>query len=222
MRSHYVKNSPQILAASEYVEQEPFANRGKWRESLGIAPEAPLCLEIGCGKGRFLEEMARQEPDAGWIGLERISSVLCRAAQRMDALAEDQAPHHLRLIRAEALQLGEIFADGEISRIYLNFSDPWPKVKHYKRRLTSDRFLPIYRRIMTPDGCLQLKTDSDDLFAFSLQSLAEDGWRIGVREDDLQASPYAGDNIMTEYEIFFTAQGKPIHLLRAFPPVSGT
>lgn len=210
MRIRYLKNTEEILAASSFVVADPAELRGKWRR----APEQRLCLEIGCGKGRFIKEMASRHPDGLWIGDERMSTILARAAGQMDP----EADHNVRLIRWDAQELDQVFAEGELSCIYLNFSDPWPKEKHAKRRLTSKRFLPLYARLLNAEGWLSFKTDNDALFAFSLESLKEQGWSIGEMSDDLHHSPYIEGNVMTEYEENFVRAGKNIHYLKAYPP----
>ena len=239
MRVRHVKNSGEILAASPYFEADPARFCGRWKEKLGVER---LYLEIGCGKGRFITEMAKKNaPEAGFIGLERISSVLCRAAERLqaeegssvDALPgspepvpdepEKQPERRLPivLLREEGLDLPKLFLPGEPDGIYLNFSDPWPRARHTKRRLTSDRFLPIYEELLTGGGkagFLQMKTDNDDLFAFSLENLAVRGWTVEKQTDDLVNSPFACGNVRTEYEEQFVAEGRKIHYLLGFPP----
>lgn len=221
MRNHFVRNNAEILAASSYVIQDPPALRGHYRERLG-APR--LNLEIGTGKGRFLTDAARAVPSEGWIGVERIGSVLCKAAGALDRLIPAAALHNICLIRSEAEDLPDYFEPGEIDALYLNFSDPWPKAKHAKRRLTSARFLSLYERILAPGGILYLKTDSDILYSFSLEELPARGWTILASEDDYR--PDAGDTsvqaIPTEYELQFRKEGLPIHMLRAQCPTSAS
>lgn len=215
MRVRYMKESPQILTASRFVEEEPGLYKGKWREKLGAEE---LCLEIGCGLGGFIGAMASQNPRQGWIGVERIGTVLAKATQR---LAREEATRDLRnlaLVRGEAMSLPEMIAPGELDRIYLNFSDPWPKERHAKRRLTSDRFLPVYGSLLRAGGVLQMKTDNDQLYAYSLERLQAAGWRILCQSEDLHDSPYAEGNVMTEYETHFTQLGKNINFFRALPP----
>ncbi len=217
MRNHFVKNNAEILAASSYVIQDPAALRGHYRDRLGAAR---LNLEIGTGKGRFLTDAARSFPSEGWIGLERIGSVLCKAAGALDKLRPEAALHNICLIRSEAEALPDYFAPGEIDALYLNFSDPWPKAKHAKRRLTSGRFLSIYQKILAPGAILYLKTDSDILFASSLEELPAHGWTILAQEEDY--CPDTGDTsaqaIPTEYETQFRKEGRRIHMLRAQVP----
>lgn len=212
MRIRYLKNTEQILRESPFVVQDPAACKGQWRRQEGQL----LCLEIGCGKGQFVREMARRAPEQLWVGDEKMSTILARAAGHLDA----EIDHNIRLIRWDALELEEVFAPGEVDRLYLNFSDPWPKDKHAKRRLTSERFLPLYGRLLSSEGYLQFKTDNDDLFAFSVESFEKHGWHILERSDDLHHSAYAEGNVMTEYEENFVRIGKNIHYLKATAPKS--
>lgn len=215
MRVRYMKESPEILSASRLVEEAPQKLRGAWRANIGTET---LCLEIGCGLGSFIGEMARLAPQEGWIGLERIGTVLAKASQRLEKGEETSQLQNLRLIHGEAQGLAEIFAPGELDRIYLNFSDPWPKARHAKRRLTSEGFLRIYAEILREGGILQMKTDNDDLYAYSLEQIQADGWEILCQSEDLHHSVYAEGNVMTEYEAKFTEQGKTIHFFRAAAP----
>lgn len=212
MRIRYLKNTEQILQQSPFVIEDPTIWKGQWKKS-SEQPAEKLCLEIGCGKGQFIREMSRKYPEQLWIGDEKMSTILARAAGRLDP----EIDRNVRLIRWDAQKLEEVFEDGEVDRLYLNFSDPWPKDKHARRRLTSEWFLPVYRRLLAADGWLQFKTDNDALFAFSLESFVKHGWEICEYSDDLHASPYAEGNVMTEYEENFVKLGKNIHYLRAIP-----
>lgn len=214
MRIRYLKNTDQILQSSPSVIGDPTGYKGQWRAAFdGAADPKGLCLEIGCGKGRFIREMGRRHPELLWIGDEKFSTILARASGNLDA----EIDRNIRLICWDAEKLEEIFEPGEIDRIYLNFSDPWPKERHAKRRLTSERFLPLYARLLAQDGFLQFKTDNDALFAFSVESFQNHGWQIVELSDDLHQSPYAEGNVMTEYEQNFVSLGKNIHYLKAIP-----
>lgn len=224
MRIRYKKNTSEILEASDYTVSDPTALKGHWRENYGeeadIYPKRRLELEIGCGRGRFLCDMAQLHPNTYFIGDERVRTILARASECIRlSLEGSEALENVRLIDTDALELGEVFEDGEIDRIHLNFSDPWPKKKHAKRRLTSERFLPVYARLLKNGGDLVMKTDNDDLFAFTLETMAAQGWRIVETTDDLHHSPLKGANVMTEYEKNFSSRGKNIHYLKALPPV---
>ncbi|MCD8125836.1 MAG: tRNA (guanosine(46)-N7)-methyltransferase TrmB [Lachnospiraceae bacterium] len=177
------------------------------RASQSVFPEArPLHVEIGMGKGQFLTEMARAHPDINYLGIEKFSSVLVRAVQKQEAL---EFPN-LRLIRMDAEDLLSAFAEGEVDRIYLNFSDPWPKDRHAKRRLTSENFLRRYDVILAKEGRLEFKTDNRELFDFSLESIRDHGWQLLAVTYDLHHSELAEGNIRTEYEERFSALGHPI------------
>lgn len=219
MRVKFMKDNAEILSASSLVIDEPRELKGKWHSLLS---SDSLALEIGCGAGAFIRQMSQRDTDIGWVGLERIGSVLAKAVLRYNREHADapvqEAPENLRLICGDANFLSEYFEFGEVDRIYLNFSDPWPKKHHAKRRLTSEHFLNSYLKVLNPDGFLQMKTDNDDLFAFSLESLKECGWTVLEFSDDLHHSDLLPDNIMTEYEIKFSSAGKNIHYLKAIPP----
>lgn len=198
-----------MIGESEFVVHEPETMKGKWREAFGN--DHPVYVEIGMGKGRFLMDMARLYPEINFIGIEKYSSVLLRAVQKLE---EEELPN-VRLIRMDAEDLENVFAQGELDRIYLNFSDPWPKDRHAKRRLTSDRFLAVYDKILQPDGIIEFKTDNQDLFRYSLESIPEAGWQVTSHTFDLHHSDMAEGNVMTEYETKFSAEGKPICKLTA-------
>lgn len=174
--------------------------------------EKPVHLEIGCGKGDFICGMAEKNPDINFIAIERIPDVLMIAAEKVKAAGY----RNVRLAAFNAAYLPERIAPHSVSRIYLNFSDPWPKKGHAKRRLTHRAFLDIYKQILTPDGSLFLKTDDLQLFEFSIAELRESGFDVRDITYDLHNSPYAENNVMTEYERNFAGQGKPINSLRAY------
>ena len=179
--------------------------KGHWAEVFGN--DHPLQIEIGMGKGTFLMRMAKRYPGINFVGIEKYSSVLLRAIQKMDA---EPLPN-VKLIRMDAEYIEDVFASGEVDRIYLNFSDPWPKEKHARRRLTSRQFLARYGNILKEDGQVEFKTDNEDLFAFSLEEVPEAGWQILEETRDLHADPSMNEgNIMTEYEERFSANGKKI------------
>ena len=216
MRIRYMKEAPRILADSSWVIAYGGTCRGEWARSFDSRIEE-ICLEVGCGMGRFIGEMAARHPEQGWIGLERIGSVLARGVKRLEAAGEGEDRPNLRFLLGDAAELGEIFQEGELSRVYLNFSDPWPKERHAKRRLTAPTYLDIYRKILKEDGILQMKTDNEILFDFSLARLQEKGWQILRQSRDLHGSGILPDNVMTEYEEKFAKQGKQICFLQAAP-----
>ncbi|MBR4979718.1 MAG: tRNA (guanosine(46)-N7)-methyltransferase TrmB [Clostridia bacterium] len=171
----------------------------------------PVHLEIGCGKGDFICGMAEANPDINFIAIERISDVLMLAAEKVKL----RGYKNVRLAVMNAAQLGERFAPGSISRIYLNFSDPWPKKGYAKRRLTYRAFLDIYKTVLTENGSVFLKTDDLNLFDFSIEELTASGFVITDMTRDLHQSEYSEGNVMTEYERNFVSEGKKINMLRA-------
>jgi tRNA (guanine-N7-)-methyltransferase len=183
--------------------------RGRWQERFRAVQ--PLHIEIGMGKGSFLTGMAQAHPEVNYLGIEKYSSVLVRAVQKQEAL---QLPN-LCLVRMDAQYIVDCFEPGEVERIYLNFSDPWPKDRHAERRLTSETFLRRYDRILREGGLLEFKTDNMDLFDFSLESVRDHGWEILAVTRDLHHSDMAEGNIMTEYEAKFAARGQKIAKLVA-------
>lgn len=205
MRLRNINGSKEFIEASPYVIQEPEKLKGKW--SSLFHNNHPIHIEIGMGKGQFIHELAAANPDINYIGIEMYSSVLYRALEKR---AETEL-ENLFFLRFDAKYLADIFDHGEVSRIYLNFSDPWPKDRHAKRRLTSAGFLAIYNEILTSDGFIQFKTDNRDLFDFSVETVEESAlWNINEITYDLHHSEFLEGNIMTEYESRFVAEGKPI------------
>lgn len=211
MRLRNVKGAREALAESGYVEVEPETNRGAWREVFGN--ENPIHMEIGMGKGRFLLEMAARYREINYIGVEMYASVLVRAVEKLKDAPE--LPN-LRLLNVPAETLEAVFVPGEVDRIYLNFSDPWPKARHAKRRLTSPSFLKRYEGILKEGGLLEFKTDNRDLFAYSLESVEQSGWKLLGSTFDLHKDPeLCRENVMTEYEQKFSGQGQTICKLTA-------
>ena len=205
MRLKNVPGSREAIAASRFVIHDPQEHAGKLAEVFGRT--APLHIEIGMGKGRFLMELAARNPDIDYIGIVKYSSVLIRAIQKME---ENELPN-VRFIRMDAEEIGEVFGPGEADRIYLNFSDPWPKDRHAKRRLTSRQFLERYEKILKPEGTIEFKTDNRPLFDFSLEELEPAGWQAQEVTFDLhQDERLMQNNVMTEYEARFSAAGNPI------------
>ena len=212
MRLRNIPGAREEMLVNPFIVQDPERLRGCWRAEFGN--QNPLRIEIGMGKGQFLLTLAQQNPDVNYVGIEKYSSVLIRALARQEELKLQ----NLRLLRYDAETIDELFAEGEVDRIYLNFSDPWPKDRHAKRRLTSDRFLARYARILAPEGRVEFKTDNVDLFDFSLESAENCGWTLSEVTRDLHNSPAAEGNVMTEYEERFSALGNPICRLVATPP----
>lgn len=179
---------------------------------------APLCLEIGCGKGGFACLMAEKYPDRAFYAMEKIANVMICALEKAKECEDARPKDNLRFMIADARELEEWFAPASIDYLYLNFSDPWPKARHTERRLTHRAFLEKYFKILKPTGVLQFKTDNVGLFDFTLEEIEALGLTCDVVTRDLHHSPYAEDNVMTEYERNFSSQGYPIHMLRLRPP----
>ena len=215
MRLRNIPGAKDAIEESIYVIQNPQENKGNWNK---IFPQnQPVHLEVGMGKGRFLMDMAKLHPEINYIGIEMYDSVLLRAIQKKEALAEEgQELSNLKFMRMDARLLPEVFEKGEVSRIYLNFSDPWPKDRHARRRLTSTHFFEHYDHILAPDGRVMFKTDNRPLFDFSLEQVPEAGWTLENYTYDLHHSEYNEGNIMTEYEAKFSALGTPINRLVAY------
>ncbi len=193
-----------LEAASDMMISDPTALRGNWG--------APVALEIGCGKGRFIIGTAEADPDQRYIGIEREPGALIMA---MEATKRAELGN-VRFISQDASNLSEWFAPGEVKTLYLNFSDPWPKSRHAKRRLTYRSFLDMYAAVLGESGELRFKTDNAGLFEFSVEELKERGWEILYLTRDLHAENIP--NIVTEYEERFSALGFKINMLRAIPP----
>lgn len=206
MRLRNVPGAREDIAKHELAINEPENHKGKWNELFGN--ENPVQIEIGMGKGLFLTTLAQQNPNINYVGIEKYSSVLVRALEK----CEDLELENIRFIRMEAEYIEDVFAEGEVDKIYLNFSDPWPKDRHAKRRLTSVQFLKRYDTILKKDGIVEFKTDNDDLFNFSLEQVPEAGWKIIEQTWDLHNDEVmVKDNVMTEYERKFSGLGHPIH-----------
>ena len=205
MRLRNITGSREMIAESCFVVQKPASHKGGWKELFGN--DHPVRIEIGMGKGRFLHTLAKGNPDINYVGIEKYSSVLLRAIQKME---EDALPN-LLFIRMDAEEISEVFAEEEIDRIYLNFSDPWPKDRHAKRRLPSREFLKRYDTFLKKDGILEFKTDNRPLFDFAVEELPFAGWEAIVITYDLHHDEeLVKGNIMTEYEEKFSAMGNPI------------
>ncbi len=205
MRLRNITGSREVIAENAFVIHDPEKRKGQWKAVFGN--DQPIRLEIGMGKGRFLMTLAAQHPEFNYLGIEKYSSVLLRALQKME---EDPLPN-LRFIRMDAEYITDVFAEGEIDRIYLNFSDPWPKDRHAKRRLPSRQFLERYDVILKKDGRIEFKTDNRDLFDFAVEEIGGTKWKIDAITYDLHHDEKMMEgNVMTEYEERFSSQGNPI------------
>lgn len=212
MRLRNIPGSKDVIAESNYVISNPEDYRGKWKKLFGN--ENAVWIEVGMGKGRFVMDMAEKYPDKNFIGIEMYDSVLLRAVQKREQLEKEL--DNLYFIRMDARNLQEVFAPEEVEKIFLNFSDPWPKDRHAKRRLTSRQFLERYDGILIKDGVIEFKTDNRPLFEFSLEEVKEAGWTLLGSTFDLHNDKQMMEgNVMTEYEEKFSSMGNPIHKLIA-------
>ena len=241
MRLRNIPEAKEIVAKSPYVIKNPAERKGMWKNFS----RGPLYVEIGTGKGRFLMELAARHPENEYVGVEMYESVLMRACQKMEGRAamdpasrsieamerekaspdlqdgEDDAeftpPQNLHFLRMDARGLPEVFAENEVAGIYLNFSDPWPKARHSKRRLTSHEFLALYEKFLIDGGVLEFKTDNRALFDFSVEEFNEaPNWELRAVTYDLHNDIVMGEgNIMTEYERKFSLLGNKINKLIA-------
>ncbi len=214
MRQRRLKNLDEKLEAlSPCLVPDGEALKGHWRSAfvprMGEEPEG-LYLEVGCGKGRFITGQGQADPRSGFIGIEGQSSVVVACGKR---ILEEEHPNVL-LLYAYMHDLGDWFAPGELDGVYLNFSDPWPKARHAKRRLTCGANLEMYRRALRPGGFVAFKTDNDGLFDFTLEEVERMGYTVVALTRDLHHSPYQEGNIQTEYEERFASQGKNINYIK--------
>lgn len=215
MRLRNIPGAKETIEVSRFVVHEPQEKKGKWQEIF--QNENPVHIEVGMGKGRFLMDLAALHPQINYVGIEMYDSVLLRAIQKMEEKEQEGTiPRNLRFLRMDARELPLVFAPGEVGKIYLNFSDPWPKERHAKRRLTSRQFLERYDQILAKDGTVEFKTDNRGLFEFSLEEVREAGWTLDAHTFDLHHDPrMSRGNVMTEYEEKFSSMGNPIHKLIA-------
>lgn len=208
-----------IPGADDVIQRHPIAvkeskeHKGIW--SSVFANEHPIHIEIGMGKGQFILNLAKRNPKINYIGIERYSSVLLRALEKFDT-EEFCELTNVRFICMDAMELPEVFETEEVEKIYLNFSDPWPKARHARRRLTSTTFFAQYEKVLAKEGTIEFKTDNRSLFEFSLEQVDEAGWKLLGHTFDLHHDAQMNQgNVMTEYEEKFSGQGNPIHKLIA-------
>ena len=213
MRLRNIPRADGVIDAHHTVIKKPEEQKGNWNHVFGN--EKPIQIEIGMGKGQFILNMAKAHPDVNFIGIERYSSVLLRALEKFDT-EEYEALTNIRFVCMDARNVEEVFAPEEVDKIFLNFSDPWPKARHAKRRLTSKQFFERYDKILAFDGVVEFKTDNRELFDFSLEQVELAGWVLLAKTYDLHNDPtLSRGNVMTEYEEKFSGQGHPIHKLIA-------
>lgn len=215
MRLRNIPGAKEVIENSSYVVHEPQQQKGKWKEVFGN--DHPIHIEVGMGKGRFLMDMAKLHPEVNYVGIEMYDSVLLRALQKREEYEQNEGTlTNLFFMCMDARLLPEIFEKGEVKKIYLNFSDPWPKARHAKRRLTSRQFLERYDQILVLEGSVEFKTDNRELFEFSLEEVKETGWTLEASTFDLHHDEeLMKGNVMTEYEEKFSSMGNPIHKLIA-------
>ena len=212
MRLRNIPGADEVIRNCDWVIKEPADKKGKWNTVFGN--ENPIHIEVGMGKGQFITEMAKRNPQINYIGIERYTRVLLRAVHKRAQLPTEEALPNLLYLCIDASELPEIFAKDEVAKIYLNFSDPWPKSRHEKRRLTYKTFLDTYKQILPKNGEMHFKTDNRGLFEYSLASFSQYGMVLNKVWLDLHASDYEG-NVMTEYERKFSEKGQVIYRVEA-------
>ncbi len=211
MRVHKKKHGNERLEACGNIVIKNLKEEGNTSQLL-FGNSNPLRMEIGCGKGDFIVGTAAKEPDINFLAIEKVSDVLVTAAEKI----KESGLTNIRVCCVDAKELAEIFPENSIDRIYLNFSDPWPKSRHEKRRLTYKTFLEIYKKILRKDGAIHFKTDNRQLFDFSLESFKVFGMRLEKLTFDLHNSEYMEGNVMTEYEKRFSSMGVPINRVEGY------
>jgi tRNA (guanine-N7-)-methyltransferase len=205
MRQRKVKNEEERLAALSVNQvKSPEGHKGMWHEVFGNAH--PIYVEIGCGKGQFALTSARLHPELNYIGIEGQGSVILRALEKVQ---KGDCPNIL-FTHAYIREIEDIFAPGELTGLFLNFSDPWPKDRHAKRRLAHSSYLSGYKKVLKADGTIEIKTDNDELFAFAMTELQTNGFNIIEETRDLHGSSLAARFVTTEYEDKFRQQGRRI------------
>ena len=211
MRLRKIKNiEEKIKNYSDIIVFDAVSKKGKWNSQF--KNENPIYLEIGMGKGKFLLEHARLNPNINYIGCQLSDSVIYKAAEKAEKAKQEENITNLLMINNDACMLNDIFSSGEVSKVYLNFSDPWPKSRHAKRRLTADTFLNVYKNLLGVDGIIEMKTDNRKLFEFSLMKFNEFGWIFEELSLDLHSDKE--DIITTEYEDRFVNLGQQIYYVK--------
>ena len=209
MRQRNIKNIEEKLELnSSFLIRTPREFKGKWLEEFGN--KNPIYLEIGCGKGQFIFSQAKENPDRNYIAIEGQENVALRALEK----AEQGGLKNLRIFIDYVQDLKDYFEEGELKGIYLNFSDPWPKARHAKRRLTYHKRLQNYKEVIGRDGCIEFKTDNDGLFEFTMEEILEHGFEVVETTRDLHKSEFESKHITTEYEDKFRKNGKNINYVK--------
>lgn len=215
MRLRHIKGADDVIMNHPMVIRDAGEIKGHWRNLFDN--DHPLSIEIGTGKGQFILALAKQNPDINYVGIEKYSSVLLRALEKYGT-EEYSMLSNIRFLCMDAAGITDVFSKGEVQRIYLNFSDPWPKTRHVGRRLTSPAFLDRYKSILKAGGVLEFKTDNEGFFKYSKASIRESGWHIQKETTNLYADPAMNvGNVRTEYEERFACEGKKICKLVASP-----
>ncbi|MBP1925926.1 tRNA (guanine-N7-)-methyltransferase [Sedimentibacter acidaminivorans] len=209
MRLRYVPGQYEYLQQHDKAITEP--EKMSYKLNDVFKNNNPLHVELGCGKGKFLRETALKNPNINYIGFEKSVKVAYRCAKSVF----ENDPDNYYIVYSNGDIIKDVFFPNSIERIYLNFSDPWPKPSHYKRRMTHKNFLDVYRSVLTKNGEIHMKTDNDDLFEYSVLQFQEDNWDLIMVNRDLHNSPYNEENIMTEYEEKFAEEGRHINKLIA-------
>ena len=207
MRLRYVPGQYEFLQNNEKAITEP--EKKGYKLNNAFNNNNPIHVELGCGKGKFVRETALKNPNINYFGFEKSVKVAYRCAK----LTLENDPDNYFIVYSNGDILEEVFEPKSIDRIYLNFSDPWPKPSHYKRRLTHKNFLDVYKKVLVDEGEIHMKTDNVDLFEYSVLQFEEDNWEFLMITRDLHNSPYKKDNVMTEYEERFVGEGKKINKL---------
>ena len=209
MRLRNIPGADDVIKRHPIAVKESKEYKGKWNTLFENSN--PIHIEIGMGKGQFILTLAKQNPQINYIGIERYSSVLLRALEKFDT-EEFCELTNVRFICMDAMELPDVFEAEEVEKIYLNFSDPWPKKRHARRRLTSTVFFAQYDKVLAKDGVVEFKTDNRPLFEFSLEQVEEAGWKLLGSTFDLHHDAAMNQgNVMTEYEEKFSSKGNPIY-----------
>lgn len=211
MRARKKKHEAERIAACADLLCSDFEKLAVSPESFFAFSDAPLHLEIGCGKGNFAIGKSKAEPNINLLAMERVTGVMVTALEKARDTRAERTRDNLRFVIADARDLAELLPEHSLDCIYINFCDPWPKKGYYKRRLTYRAFLALYRRLLKRDGVIRLKTDNEQLFDFSVEEFEAAGFEMVWQTRDLHNSEYNDGNIMTEYEYNFSSQGMPIY-----------
>jgi tRNA (guanine-N7-)-methyltransferase len=212
VRLRYVQGGLERLQSHDKVVIKPEEYKGNWKNKFNN--DNPIHVEFGSGRGGFIVQMAEKNPNINYLAFERNSKVIIRGVNKL----EEKPKGNFYFVHSDIRKIEDIFNENEINRVYLNFSDPWPKKRHFKRRLTYRSFLGLYEKLLIPHGELHFKTDNVDLFDFSIEELKEARWEISLITRDLHNSEHVQGNVMTEYEEKFVKRGQAINKLIAISP----